>query len=122
MVATPRCGAAETATAKPTCDGTYVTAQGNKWFSVSMTRASGCPANSYQSASSTDVCQCETGFQSKNNQCVVECKADTRTSTGWYDVGTDSSKSPPLVACRDSCRVVFMGYAPEESVVRDGVK
>lgn len=82
-----------------------------------------CPANASGSPmDSPTSCTCDAAFKpdSAAKACIPDCTADERTSTGWYDVGTDSSKYPPLVACSGKCRVSFMGNAPEESEVVGG--
>lgn len=83
---------------------------------------SSCPANSSVSGAQ---CTCNSGYEEKNNQCVLPaktCNFGDIASSGYYDVGKSASGSPAITACLGGCATVFNGTSPAGNALVDGVK
>lgn len=80
-----------------------------------------CPGNSTLQNGS---CMCNGAFKPNpaGTQCIGDCAAKEKVSSGYYDIGPNSGANPQLLACAGACEAVFDGVAPAGSGMVNGVK
>ncbi|MEW6706477.1 MAG: hypothetical protein AB1430_16645, partial [Pseudomonadota bacterium] len=63
------------------------------------------------------------GFvQQQQAPCAPTCTAGEVVASGFFDIGTDATKAPVLMACKGECEAVFDGVSPAGSTLVEGVK